>query len=38
MAEALRKAIVKRSELKLEYFKNQTMHDFELYKKTEKLL
>ena len=33
MTKALRKAIIKRSELKSNYFKNQTAHDFELYKK-----
>ena len=33
MTKALRKAIMKRSELKSKYFKNQTVHDFELYKK-----
>ena len=31
--KALTKAIMKRSELKSKYFKNQTVYDFELYKK-----
>ena len=38
MTKSLRKAIMKRPELKSKYFKNQIAHDFELYKKTEKLL
>ena len=38
MTKALRKAIMKRSELKSKCFKSQIAHDFELYKKTEKLL
>ena len=33
MTKALRKAIMKRSELKSKYFKNQTVHDFKMYKK-----
>ena len=33
MTKALQKAIIKRSKLKSNYFKNQTAHDFELYKK-----
>ena len=33
MTRALRKAIVKRSKLKSKYFKNQTVHDFKMYKK-----
>ena len=37
MTKALRKAIMKRSELKSKYFKNQTVHDFKMYKK-QKLL
>ena len=33
MTKALRKTIMKRSELKSKHFKNQTALDFELYKK-----
>ena len=33
MTKALRKAIMKRSELKMKYFKNQTGHNLGLYKK-----
>ena len=33
MTKALRKAIMKRSELKSKYFKNQTIHDFKMHKK-----
>ena len=33
MTKALRKAIMRRSELKSKYFKNKTAHDFETYQK-----
>ena len=37
MTKSLRKAIMRRSELKSKYFKNQIAHDFELYKKNRKI-
>ena len=36
MTKAIRKAIMKRSELKSKYYENQTAHDFEFYKKKQK--
>ena len=38
MSQALKKVIMKRSELKSKYFKNQAAYDFEWYKKNRKTI